>query len=66
MRNYFIIFLLLCGLVFGGCKKGSKSAKAGAPTPTVAPTVAVAAKPTPQPTPSKPAIDQSSEVNVLG
>ncbi|MEO7725555.1 MAG: polysaccharide deacetylase family protein [Chthoniobacterales bacterium] len=66
MRNYFIIFLLLCGLVFGGCKKGSKSAKAGAPTPTVAPTVAVAAKPTPQPTPSKPAIDQSSEVVVFG
>ena len=65
MRNYLTILLLLCGLLLGGCKKGSKPAKAKA-TPTPAPTVAVAAAPTPAPTPSQPAIDQTAEVIVFG
>ncbi len=66
MRTYLTIILLLCGLILGGCKKGSKPANAKASTPTPAPTVAVAAAPTPVPTPSKPAIDQSAEVIVFG
>ena len=66
MRNYLTILLLLCGLALGGCKKENKATNAKPASPTPAPTVAVAAAPTPTPAPSAPAIDQTSEVIVLG
>ncbi|MEO7723851.1 MAG: polysaccharide deacetylase family protein [Chthoniobacterales bacterium] len=66
MRNYLTIFLLLCGLLLGGCKKENKTTKIKSASPTPASKVATAAAPTPAPTPSKPAIDQTSEVVVFG
>ncbi|MBA3960623.1 MAG: polysaccharide deacetylase family protein [Chthoniobacterales bacterium] len=61
------IFLLLGGLAFGGCKKGS-ALKKNTPllNPSPAPSVAIAAVPTPVPTPAKPAIDQNAQVIVFG
>ncbi len=63
----FTTILLLCGLLFSGCKKGNQAAKAK-PTPngSPAPTVAVVTAPTPVPTPIKPAIDQNAQVIVFG
>jgi peptidoglycan/xylan/chitin deacetylase (PgdA/CDA1 family) len=67
MRYRLTIILLLCGLVFSGCKKANQSAKAKTvPNPSPSPAMTVAAVPTPVPTPSKPAIDQSSQVIVFG
>jgi len=67
MRNRLTIILLLCGLVFSGCKKANQPAKAKAvPNPRPTSTVAVAAAPTPAPAPAKPAIDQNSQVIVFG
>ena len=67
MRNRFTIILLLCGLAFGGCKKGSfaRQPKATA-TPTPAPVATVAAAPTATPTPTAPPIDQNAQVIVFG
>ncbi|MGI8890763.1 MAG: polysaccharide deacetylase family protein [Chthoniobacterales bacterium] len=67
MRNRLTIILLLCGLLFSGCKKGNQSAKAKAgPTAAPSPKVAVATTATPIPTPRKPAIDQNAQVVVFG
>lgn len=67
MRNRFTIILLLCGLIFSGCKKGNQATNTKAtPKPGSSPTVVVAAAPTPAPTPSKPAINQTSQVVVFG
>src|SRR5450432_2377866 len=67
MRNCFTILLLLCGLTFGGCKKGNLLGKAPPlTTPNPAQAVAATPAPTPIPTPSKPAIDQAAQVVVFG
>jgi len=67
MMKRFTIVLLLCGLAFGGCKKGSFALKAK-PTATPSPSASVApvvvATPTPTATPVP--IDRTSEVIVLG
>ncbi|MBA3830975.1 MAG: polysaccharide deacetylase family protein [Chthoniobacterales bacterium] len=61
MVKWLTIILVLCGLVLGGCKKGSEAKRnARSPVPTAA---AVA---TPVPTPSKPAIDRNAQVIVFG
>ena len=66
MRTFLTIVLLLCALVFGGCKKGNQAAKAK-PVSNPSPTPAVAAQaPTPVPTPAKPAIDQGAQAVVFG
>ena len=67
MRNRFTIILLLCGLAFGGCKRGSfaRQPKTTA-TPTPAPVATVAAAPTATPTPTAPPIDQNAQVIVFG
>ncbi len=59
------ITLVLCGLAFGGCKKGSETKKNAqllnpSPVPTAAPVA------TPPPTPAKPAVDQNAQVIVFG
>ncbi|HEV8422859.1 MAG TPA: polysaccharide deacetylase family protein [Chthoniobacterales bacterium] len=69
MRDRFAIFLLCCGLVFGGCKKTgfTAKAKAGTPTPSANAAANVAAStPTPSPSPTEPPIDRSGEVIVFG
>lgn len=66
MRNRLTIFLLLCGLAFSGCKKGSQAGKAK-PTSNPSPAAtAVAAAPTATPAPAKPPIDQAAQVVVFG
>lgn len=64
MHKGLTIILLLCALVFSGCKKGNQPAKSKT-APSASPSATVAAA-TPAPSPSKPAIDQSSQVIVLG
>lgn len=67
MSKRFTIILLLCGLAFGGCKKGSFFGKAKAsatPSPSTTVTPVAVATPTPAPTP-KP-IDQTAQVVVFG
>lgn len=61
------IFLVLGGLVFGGCKKGRK-VENGSPllNPSATPIAASTPRPTPPPTPSKPPIDQNAQVIIFG
>jgi len=67
MLNRLTTLLLLGGLAFGGCKKGSHTGKpTQSSSPSPAPSVAIVAAPTPAPTPSKPALDQSAQVIVFG
>lgn len=65
MVKRFTIILMLCGLAFGGCKKGSE-AKKNTQLLNPSPAPSVAAVPTPVPTPSKPTMDQNAQVIVLG
>jgi hypothetical protein len=68
MRQRFIIFLLVCGVILGGCKKTNSSGKAK-PKPTPASAASVAATTpgtTPSPSPTRPPIDKTAEVVVFG
>jgi peptidoglycan/xylan/chitin deacetylase (PgdA/CDA1 family) len=67
MSKRFTIVILLCGLAFGGCKKGSFTRKAKpSATPSPSPSVARVAIATPTPAPTPTPIDQTSQVIVFG
>jgi peptidoglycan/xylan/chitin deacetylase (PgdA/CDA1 family) len=67
MSKQFTIILLLCGLAFGGCKKGSLFGKAKpSATPSPSATLAPVAVATPTPAPTPKPIDQTSQVVVFG
>lgn len=67
MRTRLTIIVLLFGMIFSGCKKGTHAPAVKAiPSATPAATAVAAASPTPVPTPEKPAVDQSAQVIVFG
>ena len=67
MCKRFTIILLLGGLAFGGCKKGSIFGKAKpSATPSPSATVAPVAVATPTPAPTQKPIDQTAQVVVFG
>ncbi len=67
MSKRFTIILLLGGLAFGGCKKGSFFGKAQpSATPSPSATVALIAVATPTPAPTPKPIDQTAQVVVFG
>ena len=67
MFNRLTICLILGGLAFSGCKKGSHTGKnVSLLNPSPSPMAALSAAPTPMPTPTKPAIDQNAQVVVFG
>src|SRR5712691_6411182 len=67
MFNRLTICLMLGGLAFSGCKKGSHTGKNVSPlNPSPSPIAALSAAPTPMPAPTKPAIDQNAQVVVFG
>ena len=59
------IFLMICGLALGGCKKKNE-AKGARQLLNPSPVAAASAVTTPTPAPTKPAIDQNAQVIVFG
>jgi peptidoglycan/xylan/chitin deacetylase (PgdA/CDA1 family) len=67
MAKYCTIFLMICGLALGGCKKSNEAQKNHQlSNPSPAPSASAVAAQTPKPAPTKPPIDQNAEVVVFG